>query len=1342
MPLFLLLLALVQCCQCSTADDSLSILQSLYRTTGGYQWLKADGWQEHENFCSFHGVRCINGYVRCGIVSRIIVMGNSQIDLSLNRLIGEIPSLVGLDNVTSIDFSYNQLNGNISRNLFLLPSLESLNIEGNQLSGSLIIPDLYNNVHRLQKLNVAGNQLSGRLDSFGTLERGAMTYLDLSYNMFSGGIEQLMKHERLEYLYINDNQLTGTIPPEINDLTRLIELNCGNNLFSGDIPSMSQLSQIEMIDLSQNLLKSSKLDEFSALYNLTNLILKSNLIEADSLEALTTCTSLQVLSLKGNQITSTLPSNIQRCTQLQALILSDNEISGEIPSTIGALSQLSVLDLARNNMQGVLPSDIYHLSDLSYLDLSDNSFCGDTPTRMDTMNGIHYMNISFNQFNSSLLLIPSSLIIFDASFNRISQVLPPIPPQLSFLSVMGNHIEGPLPSTLYLSSVEIIDVLSHRLSWLDSLTYLNLSNNHFFGNIPFNLGGLINLESIDVSHNELMGTIPSTLGYLSNLKQLDISDNRITGPIPEQFMWREMTFLDMSNNEISSTIPSSIRFFNSSMTERTNQFLSLAHNHFDGEASWLGDIVNLEVIDLSVNQMVGPLVFLSNCVFLQCVNASFNNFYGTLPTRFSTGLVVLDVRYNQLMGTLNAVSSLIQLSYLDVGHNLFTGSLPHTGNLSVIRFDYNQLNMIDDFVLSPDISCNGSHNPLLCPLPWSIYIQCDLFCRINDNTSVSFRVKSGQEIERSLSSILNISMDRITADSRGEVTITAPIGSYINEGSAAYALDQLKQMQLNNDTQLVGSGIVVMDDPSMGGAVLAFIITLLCLFRRHRKKKTERSRVGQLRLQARTYRVQSICGKELEGLILDNVRVDDLQLGSGYFGQVFRGMWNGTVVALKKMRNEANDGQQRWKDEIVLLSKLNHPNIIRLLGIHMIDKHIYMVIEYAFHGSLDKYLQNRENMDALSNNMLVVMCWDVVKGMDLATRNLLVDKSLHIKITDFGMSRRDELYIQSVPDRAAPTPFRWTAPEVLLTGVATTKSDVWSYSIVIWEIFSAARIPYPELNNREVVEGVTHKGLRLSQPYRCPDDLFEIMKDCWQEDPQQRPSFNDIYNRMLSKYERILGNERYVPTASTSLASHAPAIETAEENQELKNPFCQDDNYDYDTKSEIEMFNRERSNTLIRYGNNRGSARNSEPANKAQPPSIRLVDKRYDERCPVLQKGRASAGAPFERVPLFIRLLTSSRQPDDFFLASNSKMPLDLGDFECALCFRLFCKPVTTPCGHTFCRCILLAIKYNSSCPLCRAKIESLRGSFSVNITVLNLVQKYFKEEYLARALWVERRHA
>lgn len=156
---------------------------------------------------------------------------------------------------------------------------------------------------------------------------------------------------------------------------------------------------------------------------------------------------------------------------------------------------------------------------------------------------------------------------------------------------------------------------------------------------------------------------------------------------------------------------------------------------------------------------------------------------------------------------------------------------------------------------------------------------------------------------------------------------------------------------------------------------------------------------------------------------------------------------------------------------------------------------------------------------SLTARQLTKMCIDAAAGMkyleekhcihrDLAARNCLLNEKSSVKISDFGMSREEQEYV--VSDGLKQIPIKWTAPEALNYGKYTSLSDVWSYGILMFEIFSRGQTPYLGMSNtkaREMVES----GFRMPAPERMPDVMYQLMTRCWQYDPEQRPRFSEIH---------------------------------------------------------------------------------------------------------------------------------------------------------------------------------------------------------------------------------------
>lgn len=245
------------------------------------------------------------------------------------------------------------------------------------------------------------------------------------------------------------------------------------------------------------------------------------------------------------------------------------------------------------------------------------------------------------------------------------------------------------------------------------------------------------------------------------------------------------------------------------------------------------------------------------------------------------------------------------------------------------------------------------------------------------------------------------------------------------------------------------------------------------------------------------------------------------KLGSGQFGQVYEGRWNGTTpVAIKTLK----EGSMEPKDflaEAQVMKDLRHPKLIKLYAVCTREEPILIVTELMRNGCLLDYLQTK-NGKMLTIRMLVHMAEQVAEGMkfletkkyvhrDLAARNILVGDRNIVKIADFGLARliKDNEYEAHA---GARFPIKWTAPEAATHNKFTTKSDVWSFGVLLTELVTYGRVPYPGMTNSEVLQQV-EKGMRMtheSMP-NCPKALYDIMMECWHKDPAKRLTFEALH---------------------------------------------------------------------------------------------------------------------------------------------------------------------------------------------------------------------------------------
>ncbi|KAF6776643.1 hypothetical protein AHF37_03405 [Paragonimus kellicotti] len=278
------------------------------------------------------------------------------------------------------------------------------------------------------------------------------------------------------------------------------------------------------------------------------------------------------------------------------------------------------------------------------------------------------------------------------------------------------------------------------------------------------------------------------------------------------------------------------------------------------------------------------------------------------------------------------------------------------------------------------------------------------------------------------------------------------------------------------------------------------------------------------------------------------------RLGRGSFGEVWQGMWNNRVpVAIKKLLSNGNMESARFLDEAKLMQQLNHPRIVRLLAVSTepSTEPVYLVTELMERGSLKSYMHNLKSNEVTFEQLIQMSVW-VSEGMvyleqnhflhrDLRSSNVLVDNQLQLKVADFGLSHilgDSEEYLGTSHTKF---PIRWTAPEGMLKQVYSSKSDVWSFGVLLYEIMTFCEIPYSGFTSKEVKEHVC-SGYRLPRPLMktsiaqttpaqvdyevsridnclCPPVLYNKMLECWRVEPDFRPSFVEL-NTFLEAFRK------------------------------------------------------------------------------------------------------------------------------------------------------------------------------------------------------------------------------
>nr|XP_016848966.1 PREDICTED: tyrosine-protein kinase Srms isoform X1 [Anolis carolinensis] len=250
------------------------------------------------------------------------------------------------------------------------------------------------------------------------------------------------------------------------------------------------------------------------------------------------------------------------------------------------------------------------------------------------------------------------------------------------------------------------------------------------------------------------------------------------------------------------------------------------------------------------------------------------------------------------------------------------------------------------------------------------------------------------------------------------------------------------------------------------------------------------------------------------------------KMGEGCFGEVWEGMWKNTVPVAIKIMKQA-DMRDDFAKEIQNLKSLKHTRLIKLLAICSMGEPVYIVTELMRKGNLHSYLNSVAGKELTTHHLLSISC-QVADGMtyleeqhvvhrDLAARNILVGDDLACKIADFGLARllKDDIYSTS---SNTMIPVKWTAPEAAIYQTYSPKSDVWSYGILLYEVFTYGQCPYEGMTNQETIQQIT-RGYRLPRPNSCSPEIYSVMLECWKSHPEDRPSFLTLRESLFSIYK-------------------------------------------------------------------------------------------------------------------------------------------------------------------------------------------------------------------------------
>ncbi|XP_050290691.1 probable leucine-rich repeat receptor-like serine/threonine-protein kinase At3g14840 isoform X2 [Quercus robur] len=719
---------------------------------------------------------------------------------------------------------------------------------------------------------------------------------------------------------------------------------------------------------------------------------------------------LKSLDLTRNFLSGNIPHE-WASTKLEFLSLSVNNLSGPIPSFLGSITTLKFLSIENNLFSGMVPDELGKLVNLENLTLSANNLSGELPVALTKLTKLTELTISSNNFTGRM---PD----FFQSWK-----------QLEKLVIQASGFEGPIPSSISilsnLTELRISDLVGEvsnfpNLSSTTSMTILMLRSCNIFGQIPTYISNMTQLAILDLSFNRLEGHIPD-LDHLTTLGFMYLTSNFLNGTIPDWIKRRDDRFhIDLSYNNLSEqSAPSCRTNLNlfKSFSGRNNSILNEClkdfpcskgciiyvdryslHINCGGKATTVGNIMYEKDDDLAGPAVFFPVMERENWGF-----SNTGNFWDvtTLNDYVAKNVSALTMKESELYTS----ARLSPLSITYYARCLANGRYKVKLHFAEIVFRDNR----SFYSLGRRI--------------FDVYIQEELVMKDFDIENTAQGVDKA--VVKKFNAVVENSVLMIRFYWAGKGTTAAPeAGTY---GPLISAIS-------------VESGFIHLNDKmKMTFVVGAVVLALLFIFmilgilwwkgylggRISREKELRR-----LDLQTGFFTYRQIKAAT------DNFNTAN-KIGEGGFGSVYKGiLLDGTVIAVKQLSSKSKQGSREFVNEIGIMSGLQHPNLVRLYGCCIEGKQLLLVYEYMENNSLAHTLfgpaDGQLKLDWLTRQKI---CVGIARGLaflheestlkivhrDIKSTNVLLDRDLNPKISDFGLAKLNEDENTSIKTRIAGT---------------------------------------------------------------------------------------------------------------------------------------------------------------------------------------------------------------------------------------------------------------------------------------------------------------------------------
>ncbi|OWM88575.1 hypothetical protein CDL15_Pgr002342 [Punica granatum] len=756
------------------------------------------------------------------------------------------------------------------------------------------------------------------------------------------------------------------------------------------------------------------------------------------------------IELKGLNLTGIVPEEVGKLPYLQELDLSRNYLNGTIPVNLTQIP-LVTLSLLGNRISGTIPTEIGDIATLEELILEDNMLVGALDPNLGNLSRLRRLLLSANNFTGT---IPESfgnlknLTDFRIDGSSLSGKIPEFIgnwTKLTRLDLQGTGMQGPIPSSI---------------SLLTNMTELRISDLGGSSS-PFpNLQNVANIQYLVLRNCLITGSIPSFIGEVgaANLRLLDLSFNRLTGPIPPSFdNLDRLEFLYLTNNSLSGAV--------SNWVLNNNYNLDLSYNNFTGSSPSTCQQSNVIAWCLKKSlPCSGEPQYHS--LFINCGGQKLKVEGNEYVEDTSRGTASSFITFGE------------KWAYSSTGSYIGTDNLPSTVNNPF------SLNVTDsELYQTARVVPNSLKYYGLCMMPGSYKVRLH-FAEIQYSDDKTFSSLGRRYFDISIQGNEVLKNFNIMEAAGGvgmgiyrdfdNVTITGTTLEihlyWAGKGTTAIP-DRgvygplISAITVTPNFKVGGGGLSTGAIVGIVISSVAFVLLILLVLRLAGllgRKEAEDPELRNADLQTGRFTLRQMKAAT-ENFDAEN------KIGEGGFGPVYKGkLSDGTVIAVKQLSSKSKQGNREFLNEIGMISALHHPNLVKLYGCCIEGNQLLLVYEYLENNSLALALFGREeqrlNLDWATRKKI---CIGIARGLaylheesrlkivhrDIKATNVLLDKDLNAKISDFGLAKLDEEENTHISTRIAGT-IGYMAPEYAMRGYLTDKADVYSFGVVALEIVS------------------------------------------------------------------------------------------------------------------------------------------------------------------------------------------------------------------------------------------------------------------------------------------------